>query len=234
MAKKEKESDSWQFLVGAAKRAVEEQGYHPKKVPGRGLSNVWLLERDGKTQSASIRTTRDRWIAFPPLEGGSRWKTLDDVDLVVVAAVDSKENPRNIEVYVFPAQEVRQRFNAAYASRREAKQVMRDDFGMWVGLDRDVRELPASVGSGIVEQHAPVAVYAINDLVSEVGKRPSAPTRTSSTPTAAPASTVIEVDETDVPRANTISDVMAWARRRISEIAGVRVETVKLDLKIEY
>jgi len=27
---------------------------------------------------------------------------------------------------------------------------------------------------------------------------------------------------------------MAWARERVAEIAGVRVEAVKLDLKLEY
>ena len=42
------------------------------------------------TWIASVRTTRDRWIAFPPLDGGTRWKTLDDVELVLVAAVDEE------------------------------------------------------------------------------------------------------------------------------------------------
>ena len=221
-----KDSDSWQFLVDAAKRAVEELGYRSHRIPGRGLSNVWKLEKDGTTQSASIRTTRDRWIAFPPLDGGTRWKTLDDVDAVVVAAVDSKEKPKNIEVYLFSAAEVRQRFDAAYAARREANQVVRDDFGMWVGLDKDMRDLPASVGSGIAEEHPPIAVYAIADLISGGNKRSGAPAE----------ATTATRDGADVeaPNTNTIADVMAWARKRLSEIAGVRVEAVKLDLKIEY
>jgi hypothetical protein len=222
-----KESDSWQFLVDAAKRAVEEQGYSLKRVPGRGLSNIWKLERDGKTQSASIRTTRDRWIAFPPLDGGSRWKTLDDVDLVAVAAVDSKDKPKNIEVYLLPAAEVRERFAAAYEARRKAKQVIRDDFGMWVGLDKDTRDLPASVGSGIIEQHPPIAVYGISDLIAGSSKQ-------ANHAHPAPSSTVDQIVSPDLPRANTIAEVMAWARQRVSEIAGVRLEAVKLDLKIEY
>ena len=35
-------------------------------------------------------------------------------------------------------------------------------------------------------------------------------------------------------RPATIAEVMAWARERVAEIAGVRIEAVKLDLKLEY
>jgi len=31
----------------------------------------------------------------------------------------------------------------------------------------------------------------------------------------------------------TIAEVMAWARARVAEIAGVRVDAVKLDLRLE-
>src|SRR6478609_9458123 len=101
----------WHVLVDAAKNAAQAQGYNLSRVPGRGLSNIWTVEEGGKSQLASIRTTRDRWIAFPPLNGGKNWKTLDDVDLVIVAAVDAKDNPQKVEVYIFPAEDVRKRFN---------------------------------------------------------------------------------------------------------------------------
>jgi hypothetical protein len=32
----------------------------------------------------------------------------------------------------------------------------------------------------------------------------------------------------------TIAEVMDWARERVAKIAGVKVEAVKLDLKVEY
>ena len=32
----------------------------------------------------------------------------------------------------------------------------------------------------------------------------------------------------------TIAEVMAWAREWVAEIAGIRPEAVKLDLKLEY
>ena len=78
--------------------------------PGRGLSNIFEVTKDGTNTTACIRTTRDRWFAFPPLAGATRWKTLDDVENVIVAAVNSKENPEKVEVYIFPADEVRRRF----------------------------------------------------------------------------------------------------------------------------
>ena len=37
-----------------------------------------------------------------------------------------------------------------------------------------------------------------------------------------------------VPHFATIAEVMAWAREQLAEIAHVRVEAVKLDMKIEY
>ena len=106
------ESERWRLMVDAAKAGMAAQGYSLARVPGRGMSNVWNVTKDGETRMASIRTTRDRYIAFPPLEGGTKWKTLDDVEMVAVATVDSKDAPEKVEVYLFPADDVRQRFNA--------------------------------------------------------------------------------------------------------------------------
>jgi hypothetical protein len=215
----------WRVLVDAGKQAAREQGYLLSRVPGRGLSNVWSLKKDGKSQLASLRTTRDRWIAFPPLKRGTKWKTLDDVELVVIAAVDSKEDPKNVEVYIFPAEEVRKRFNAAYAARAKAGQVIRDDFGMWVALDADMRGIAASVGSGIVEHFKRVATYSIDALLSS---RPDQSTD------AEEEALIDDGPMEESARPSTIAEVMAWARERVAEIAGVRVEAVKLDLKVEY
>ena len=208
-------------------REPRRQGYTLSRVPGRGLSNVWNMEKGGKSQLASIRTTRDLWIAFPPLEGGTKWKTLDDVELVVVATVDSKDDPQNIEVYIFPAKEVRKRFDAAYTARTKAGHVQKDNFGMWVSLHPDTRGIASSVGSGITEQYKPVAVYSIETLIAakpdeslQGGEQQAEPGG--------------EEGEPEFPRLTTIADVMAWARERVAEIAGVRVEAVKLDLKMEY
>lgn len=218
---------TWLTLVDAAKKGAEAAGYVLSRVPGRGRSNLWRAERDGKTQIASIRTTRDRWIAFPPLEGGSRWKTLDEVDLVFVAAVDRREGPRSIEVYVFQADEVRQRFAAAYAARIKAGYTIKDNFGMWVSLDSDERGIPSSVGSGLADEHEPVSVYRIEELLA-AGDGSGGEPEAEEVVIAAP-------DEVEQPwRPSTIAEVVVWARERIAEIAGVRPDAIKVDLKIEY
>jgi hypothetical protein len=215
---------TWRVLVHAAKKAASEAGYILSRVPGRGLSNVWNLQKDGKTKVASIRTTRDRWIAFPPLEGGKKWKTLDDVDLVVVAATDSKKNPKNVEVYILPAEEVRKRFDASYAARIKSGHLVRDDFGMWINLDPDHRPTPSSIGSGIIKEHKRVAQYPMDMLLAEAKAQ---------TWSDGDAELEAAPGEDEV-HATTIAQVMAWARERVAEIAGVRVEAVKLDLKVEY
>lgn len=217
------ETVKWRLLVDAAKKALREQGYTMSRIPGRGLSNVWHISKGGKTQVASIRTTRDRYIAYPPLDGGKRWKTLDDVDVVVAASVNDKHDPEKIEVYVFPADEVRKRFNDAYAARTADGQTTRDNFGMWVGLDFDKRGIASSVGAGIIEAYKPVGMYRILDLLQEGSDEADTPPEANEA-ASAPSEPVM----------TTISDVMAWARDRVAQLAGVRIEAVKLDLKIEY
>jgi hypothetical protein len=211
---------AWHILVGAAKRAAREKGLELKREPGRGRSNVWKMEQNGKTKRVSIRTTRDRWIAFPPLQGGKKWKTLDNVDTVIVAAVDDPAHAKRVEVYLFEASEVRKRFDQAYAARAKAGQTLKDNYGMWVGLDKDQRGLPASVGSGLAEEHKPIAVYSVDELAAESG-----------------AADTADSDFTDGEggsQPGTIAEVMNWARERIATLSGVRTEAVKLDLKIEY
>jgi hypothetical protein len=217
-------AQSWKLMVHGAKRgAEEEQGYKLSRVPGRGLSNVWTAEKDGKTKLVSIRTTRDRWIAFQPLEKGKRWKTLDKADLVIVAAVDDKEDPKNIQVYIFPAAEVRQRFDAAFKARSQEGHKNKDNFGMWVALDTDDRGIAASVGSGLADKYNPVATYPIEALAAELH----------GTATDYDVAEV-DVDDPDETRPTTIGEVMTWARMRVAELAGVHVDRVKLDLKVEY
>ncbi len=209
-------------MVHAAKKGAESQGLALSRVPGRGLSNVWKAEKGGKKQLVSIRTTRDRWIAFQPLEYGKKWKTLHNVDLVIVAAVDDREDPKNIQVYIFPVEEVRQRFDAAYKARSDEGHKNKDNFGMWVNLDTDNRGIAASVGSGLADKYKPIATYSIEALAADMPE----------------ADAVDKVDATNAEeketQPGTIAEVMAWARTKVAEHAGVSVDRVKLDLKIEY
>jgi hypothetical protein len=222
------ETVKWRLMVDAAKRGAISQGYELERLPGRGLSNIWTITKDGKSQRAAIRTTRDRWIAFPPLAKGTKWKTLDEVDVVIVATVDSREEPENVEVFIFPANDVRKRFNDCYAARVKASQTIKDNFGMWIALDPKTHVTPTAVGSGIISKYKRIAVYAIDKLVAESAIDLAAPDEDADV-SEAPVSVGVAA-----PRHMTIADVMAWARERVAEIAGVKVEAVKLDLKVEY
>jgi len=222
------ETVKWHLMVEAAKLGAKAQGYDLEREPGRGLSNVWTVIKGGKSQRAAIRTTRDRWIAFPSLAKGTKWKTLDDVELVIVASVDSKEEPENIEVYIFPADEVRQRFDDAYKARVNGGRVVRENYGMWVSLERHKPGQPMGAGSGIIEKYKPVAIFSIEKLLVE-----SAADITSSSEDADEAEALEQV-ETSEPHFTTIAQVMAWAREQVADIAGVKLEAVKLDLKLEY
>lgn len=217
------DSKTWAILVGAAKTALEDRGYQMERRPGRGRSNVWQLERAGKKSLASIRTTKDRWIAFPPLAKGQRWKTLDDVDVVVVAAVNDVDDPSAIEVYEFDSKEVRKRFDDAYSARTKAGLAVKDNYGMWVGLDVDTRGGPKSVGSGLSAEYSPIATYAPEDLLESETALADEDASDRNASTAIPST----------PEPRSIADVMKWARERIASLSGAAIESVRLDLRIE-
>ena len=211
------------ILVGAATLALRGAGLAPKRVPGRGRSNIWEVEESGRHKRVSIRTTKDRWFAFQPLKKGTKWKTLDDVDIVVVAAVDDLDDPRNVEVYRFDAEEVRNRFDASYAARIAAGQTVREDFGMWLNLDGDDRGLPSSVGAGLATMYPPITAFRLEELIAD---------------NAEPAATPEDGDATGAGVAiarepHTIGEVLDLARRHIATLSGVRMEAVKLDCRIE-
>lgn len=206
------------LLNRAARKAMQESGYVINRVPGRGPSNTWQLESAGKNQTASVRTTKNRWFAFQPLEEGAKWKTLDEVDLVVVSAVDDHHEPRNIQVYFFDSSEVRECFDLARRARVKAGKQVTDNFGMWVSLNLDDRDLPDSVGSGLADKHPPVAAFSVDSLREEAdGSLVSAQ--------------AAEPLETEGPP--TIANVLSGARSAIAGIAGVPNDAVKLELRIE-
>jgi len=213
----------WRALVHAAKKGATEAGYTLTRLPGRGLANVWQVQKNGKSQIAAIRTTRDRAIAFPPLDGGKNWKTLDDVDLVIVAATDSKKNPKTVDVYILPAAEVRKRFDASYKARIEAGHKVSDNYGMWLFLDNDPRPTPARIGSGIIEEYERIASYPMDALMAEA--------KTLVWSNGDEADAPVEAEEVETI---TIAEVLDVARQHIARIAGVKPEAVKLDLKVEY
>ena len=215
------QSARWNLLVEAAKRALRHAGYSLTRVPGRGLSNMYEVTRDGKNQRIAIRTSQDRYFAFNPLKSGG-WQTLNDVEFVVIAVVDKRSDTSAVEVFMFPAADVRQRFNASLKARLDAGHVKRD-FAMWLGLDADTSGSPGSAGSGIVDKYRPIAVYPVDELLAPAKVKASAP----EPQTSANAQQLQEF------RPATIAEVLRWARERVAEIAGVRLDAVRLELTLE-
>lgn len=209
-------------MLQCAGQGLEKAGYQWQRIQKMGRKRVWMLEKDGEETRAAVRTSQDRWFAFP--RKGDGWKTLDEVgaDAVVVAAIDNPDRPRSVEVYVFPAEEVRRRFNENYRARGEAGHAIvtthQGNFGMWIGLDRQPGGSPHAVGSGLADDFPPVAVVPIagpNDTQS-VGE-----------------SVVTEHPEAgSMPRATTIAKVIEEARRQIAEISGMPFDKVSLELRI--
>lgn len=220
------ESAAWHLMVGAALEGARQQGYSLKKKPGRGLSNTYDMTKDGKTLSASVRTTRDRWIAFPPLENGTRWKTLDDVELVLVSAVDDRHNPQNVDVYLFPADEVRKRFDASYAARIANGHVVRDDYGMWVTLDAGDSDVPSQVGHSLAIDYPRIAHFSLDELEGSVSRD------VRKSPNEDAPAQDDDIAGEGGPTLATVADVLNFGRQKIAELTGMPVETIKLDLKM--
>lgn len=226
------ETASWRLMVRAAIKGVKKAGYATKRQPGRGLSNTWMLTKDGVSKVASVRTTRDRYIAFPPLDGGKRWKTLDTVDLVLVSAVDDPTNPQNVDVYLLPAEDVRKRFDASYAARTENGHTVRNNFGMWIMLDQGDDAVVGQVGHSLAVDYPAIARFSIDELEDQI------------TPvidrTVEEATAVSDIEANQgAERAQealafvTVGEVLSFARAEIARLSGMSSDAIRLDLKIE-
>lgn len=223
------ESAAWHLMVSAALEGAKQQGYSLKRQPGRGLSNTYEMAKGGKVQVASVRTTRDRYIAFPPLESGKRWKTLDDAELVLVSAVDDPANPQNVDVYLFPAAEVRKRFNEAYAARIANGHTVRDNYGMWVMLDKGDSQVISQIGHSLALDYPRIAHFTLDEL--QASADPDVRKLADETPVVEEEAGIREV-QVDGPALNTVAEVLAFAREKIAGLTGMAVETVKLELKM--
>jgi hypothetical protein len=216
---------SWRLMVGAAIEGAKRIGYELKRQPGRGLSNTYDGIKDGKTSTVSVRTTRDRWFAYQPVEGGTRWKTLDEAELVLVSAVDDPADPRNVDVYLFPADEVRKRFDASYAARSENGHTMRDGYGMWVKLDAGDPSVPSQVGAGLADDYPAIARFSLDELEAS-----APPQVVEEIPV--PLQEEASQEEAGGPALSTVADVLTFARERIAELTKIPADAIKLDLRM--
>jgi hypothetical protein len=94
-------------------------------------------------------------------------------------------------------------------------------------------DAPTAAGSGVADEYSPKATYSIKDLLKTANQQDDASSSDDAqTSPAAPSSDVSAPIDSSKAFA-TIGEVMAWARQRISELASVPVDAVKLDLTIK-
>ncbi|MEN3339856.1 MAG: hypothetical protein V7647_3532 [Acidobacteriota bacterium] len=162
-------------LVAAALAVLEREGWKVARVKGSGKSRVRRISKNGQSQLAVIRTSQDRLLAFPRNQDDTGWLTLDDVQMVVAAVVDDPANPKMAWVHMFPAAEMRDRFDRAYAARRKAGHLIPVGRGLWLALyDDETRSSIQAVGAGAGSAHPPIARVPLDDVAGD-GAMPPVP-----------------------------------------------------------
>lgn len=154
-------------LFQCAEEALKREGWAVERIAGTGKASVRRITKGNIKKTVSIRTTQDRWIAFPRSDDDKTWATLSDVDYVVAASVDDRSNPQFAQVHLLPASEVRSRFDRAYIARKKAGYVIPIGRGVWVSLyEKEKKEPVTFVGAGVGLDHPPIAKMALSDSAS--------------------------------------------------------------------
>ena len=146
------------FLFNAAEEALKKEGWKVERIARSGKSSVRRITKGKNQGTVSIRTSQDTWIAFPRTPDDAAWATLADVDYVVAASVDDRINPQFAQVHLVPGDEMRERFDRAYAARKQAGHTLPVGRGIWLSLYEEESANPVSlVGGGIGLAHPPIA-----------------------------------------------------------------------------
>jgi hypothetical protein len=138
-------ADLFQIAIGT----LEEKGWTVDRIARSGKSSVRRITKGKVEKTVSIRTSQDTWIAFPRNSTDDEWVTLADVDYVIAASVDDRHNPHFAHVHMIEGDEMRKRFDRAYAARKKAKFSMPIGRGIWLSLYDKESSTPVSlVGAG--------------------------------------------------------------------------------------
>jgi len=144
----------------------------------------------------------------------------------MVATVDNFDNPQNLELYLFPANVVRERLNEAYAARRSAGHTIQlGGFGVWLNLDPDTNK-PYDVGSGLAAEFPAIIVLPLTEFVSLEADEDVVIEQIEAVSEEPPGS------KPQASQPATIADVLQWAREQIGRISGMGPDAVKLELTL--
>lgn len=216
MTAESSEPSAYRILTDAAVNALRQRGWEVEKEPGMTRQNVWRMTRRGESHLVSVRTTRNRWIAYNTVEKGKKWKTLDDVAYACIAAYtynDEAEDPDGIEVHLIGADELRAHFDTGYRIRTEGGQKVTENFGMWICMDQYDEDPLAGGGSGFASDETLIASYPFGEEDQGDDEKAAPP---------APA-----------PVRLTVAQIVEAARAEIARTTGIGVESISLELRMK-
>ena len=137
---------------------------YPLPSGSRRGTSVRRITKSGESKLVTIRTSQDRWIAFPRTKDDTEWGTLRDVNVVVAVAVDDPANPRFAQVHMIDAKEMQDRFDRAYAARRAADHTIPLKRGVWLSLYEEEGTSPVQrVGAGAGIANPAIAVVPLGE-----------------------------------------------------------------------
>ncbi len=205
------------FLFSTAVDALEKQGWTVERIAGSGKASVRRISKGGVRKTVSIRTTQDTWIAFPRTDGDSAWSTLADVDYVVAASIDDWEKPQFAQVHLIDGNEMRARFDRAYAARKAAGHSLPVGRGFWVSLYDKESQFPVNrVGAGAGLDNPPIARVLLKR--AELGL-----------PARAPAETP-HLNQPPAPVVNGVALTIPEAKRLLALSLGVNESDIKITV----
>ncbi len=211
--KKPEKLDIQKQLLNIAVQSLENIGWKVERVRRGGKPSIRRITKDGQSKIISIRTSRNTQIAFQPINLGTGWKTLDEVDAVVAVSVDDKTNPKFAKVHFIDGNEMRDRFNRAYAAKKKAGHAIPDDQGIWLSLYHPETNNPITcVGAGAGLKFPPIAtVPLIDEIISALRQ----------------ANSTEEVHNSIEESPLSISE----AKRRLAKTLGINPENIKIIIE---
>lgn len=199
-------------LFRAAEEALKKEGWSVERIVRSGKSSMRCIVKGKLKKTVSIRTSQDTWIAFPRTPDDSAWTTLADVDYVVAASVDNRESPRFASIHLIEANEMRNRFDRAYAARKKAGYALPVGRGVWLSLyDRESQTPVTLVGAGAGLDHPAIAKTALVSRGSDLSSQE-------------PDSQGLEGGMSDAPL------TILQAKRRLALSLGVNETDIKITI----
>ena len=214
------------FLFKAGIQTLEQQGWVVERIQGTHKSSVRRISKGGQSFKVSIRTSQDTWYAFPRTRQNDSWRTLSEVDVVIVVSVDNGETPKFAKVHWLEARDVEQRFDRALGARTAAGRKIPAGRGMWVSLYREEATDPAVlVGAGAGRDEATVLarIALPADIVDAEPDVRAADVREAPSVPPGPAVSPKSDDESPL----TIPE----AKRRLARFLGVDPSAIKITVE---